>query len=73
MCTHRWELWIVASKAYTQRYRGNDIVCDFEFVQRFSWRILEFFNKLVSVDHVAGESEMFGPTVCAAESWCNVA
>ena len=69
----RWELWIMASREYTERYQGNDIVVDFEFAQRFSWRLLEFLSRLVSVDHVAAESEMFAPTVCAAEPWCSVA
>jgi hypothetical protein len=66
-----WKPQVGASRAFAQRYKDDDIIVDFEFVQRFSWRLLEFFDRLIVNEHVTAESEMFAPTVCAVEPWCH--
>ena len=63
--SHDWK----ANRAFGRAY-ANRRVHKWEHVERFSARLIERLDELLSRDGAAAHGEMFASTVCAAEPWC---
>ena len=63
--SHDWK----TNRAFATAF-GNRRVHKWEHVERYSARLIQRLDELLSTDGVAAHGEMFGSTVCLASPWC---